>query len=146
MFYGMQCKHVGYLLPLNPYRDSLAEKFSCGFAIRLALQRLYEIVETVLNCTVTGWRLGYLAAPTLFTKAAAAIQSQSTSGACSISQHAGTAALNMGHAGGVEVRRMIDAFHKRRVSATSLYAGLWIHTAMLQHLAPLCQAEFLQLC
>ena len=35
---------------------------------------------------MTGWRLGYLAAPRHFAKAAAVIQSQSTSGASSISQ------------------------------------------------------------
>ena len=35
---------------------------------------------------MTGWRIGYLAAPRHFAKAAAVIQSQSTSGACSISQ------------------------------------------------------------
>jgi aspartate/glutamate/aspartate-prephenate aminotransferase len=35
---------------------------------------------------MTGWRIGYAAAPPLFAKAMAVIQSQSTSGACSISQ------------------------------------------------------------
>ena len=35
---------------------------------------------------MTGWRIGYLAAPRHFAQAAAVIQSQSTSGACSISQ------------------------------------------------------------
>lgn len=35
---------------------------------------------------MTGWRIGYLAAPAHFARAAAGIQSQSTSGACSISQ------------------------------------------------------------
>jgi bifunctional aspartate aminotransferase and glutamate/aspartate-prephenate aminotransferase len=49
--------------------------------------------------SMTGWRMGYLAAPQHFAKAAAIIQSQSTSGACSISQvcpptsSAGTSAL-----------------------------------------------------
>lgn len=66
---------------------------------------------------MTGWRLGYLAAPKPFAKAAAAIQSQSTSGASSISQHAGVAALNMGHAGGDLVQKMVDSFLKRRVGA-----------------------------
>ena len=35
---------------------------------------------------MTGWRIGYLAAPRHFARAAASVQSQSTSGACSISQ------------------------------------------------------------
>lgn len=38
---------------------------------------------------MTGWRLGYLAAPLHIAKAAATIQSQSTSGASSIAQYAG---------------------------------------------------------
>ena len=44
---------------------------------------------------MTGWRLGYLAAPAHFAKAAASIQSQTTSGPSSISQEAGLAALKV---------------------------------------------------
>ena len=43
---------------------------------------------------MTGWRIGYAAAPRELTKAMLKVQSQSTSGACSISQAAATAALN----------------------------------------------------
>ncbi len=46
---------------------------------------------------MTGWRLGYVAAPKVFAKACAVIQSQSTSGASSIAQHAAIAALDMGY-------------------------------------------------
>jgi aspartate/methionine/tyrosine aminotransferase len=49
---------------------------------------------------MTGWRLGYLAAPRHFAKASAAIQSQSTSGASSIAQQAALAALALGPRGG----------------------------------------------
>jgi aspartate/glutamate/aspartate-prephenate aminotransferase len=49
---------------------------------------------------MTGWRLGYLAAPKHFAAAAAAIQSQSTSGASSIAQAAALAALDLGPQGG----------------------------------------------
>jgi aspartate aminotransferase len=42
---------------------------------------------------MTGWRLGYAAGPTALIKAMAVVQSQSTSGACSISQAAAVAAL-----------------------------------------------------
>lgn len=38
---------------------------------------------------MTGWRLGYLAAPSIYAKACATIQSQTTSAPCSISQKAG---------------------------------------------------------
>lgn len=64
---------------------------------------------------MTGWRLGYLAAPPPFAGAAAAIQSQSTSGASSIAQHAGLAALTvLGRGGGAPVREMVAAFQERR--------------------------------
>jgi Aminotransferase class I and II len=49
---------------------------------------------------MTGWRLGYLAAPRHFAAAAAVIQSQSTSGASSIAQQAALAALALGPRGG----------------------------------------------
>ncbi|GAB4817613.1 hypothetical protein N2152v2_004659 [Parachlorella kessleri] len=55
---------------------------------------------------MTGWRLGYLAAPRHFAKAAAVIQSQSTSGASSIAQHAAVTALEMGRQGGPLVAEM----------------------------------------
>jgi bifunctional aspartate aminotransferase and glutamate/aspartate-prephenate aminotransferase len=63
---------------------------------------------------MTGWRLGYLAAPQRFAAAAGVIQSQSTSGASSIAQHAALAALAMGPHGGEEVGRMVAAFKERR--------------------------------
>lgn len=64
---------------------------------------------------MTGWRLGYLAAPAHFAKAAASIQSQTTSGPSSISQEAGLAALKvLGPRGGEPVRAMVEAFRRRR--------------------------------
>lgn len=46
---------------------------------------------------MTGWRIGYAAGPQALIKTMSKIQSQSTSGACSISQAAATAALNGPH-------------------------------------------------
>ncbi|KAK9863087.1 hypothetical protein WJX84_005564 [Apatococcus fuscideae] len=63
---------------------------------------------------MTGWRLGYMAGPKPYAAAAATIQSQSTSGASSIAQHAGVAALNMGNGGGPAVEKMVQSFRKRR--------------------------------
>ncbi|ONK73618.1 uncharacterized protein A4U43_C04F33500 [Asparagus officinalis] len=63
---------------------------------------------------MTGWRLGYLAGPKHFVTACGKIQSQSTSGASSISQKAGLAALNLGYAGGEAVSTMVKAFKERR--------------------------------
>ena len=63
---------------------------------------------------MTGWRLGYVAAPRPLAKACAIIQSQSTSGASSIAQHAAIAALEMGRYGGPLVHDMVTAFQQRR--------------------------------
>ncbi|KAL3613413.1 hypothetical protein CASFOL_042676 [Castilleja foliolosa] len=63
---------------------------------------------------MTGWRLGYIAGPKHFVAACGKIQSQSTSGASSISQKAAVAALGMGHAGGEAVSTMVKAFRERR--------------------------------
>ncbi|XP_052196335.1 bifunctional aspartate aminotransferase and glutamate/aspartate-prephenate aminotransferase-like isoform X2 [Diospyros lotus] len=63
---------------------------------------------------MTGWRLGYLAGPKHFIAACGKIQSQLTSGASSISQKAGVAALGLGYAGGEAVSTMVKAFEERR--------------------------------
>ncbi|XP_047327838.1 bifunctional aspartate aminotransferase and glutamate/aspartate-prephenate aminotransferase [Impatiens glandulifera] len=63
---------------------------------------------------MTGWRLGYIAAPKHFSSACNKIQSQFTSGASSISQKAGVAALGLGYAGGEAIAIMVKAFRERR--------------------------------
>ena len=83
-----------------------------------ALKNMFDRTLTVNGFSkafaMTGWRLGYLAAPRHFAAAAAVIQSQSTSGASSIAQHAAVAALAMGPHGGPLVAEMVDAFTQRR--------------------------------
>jgi aspartate/glutamate/aspartate-prephenate aminotransferase len=73
---------------------------------------------------MTGWRLGYLAAPQHFANAAAAIQSQSTSGASAIAQHAALAALGLGPRGGAPVAEMVEAFQGRRDYIAGVGGGL----------------------
>lgn len=60
---------------------------------------------------MTGWRLGYIAAPVAIAKACEKIQGQFTSGTCSITQRAGIHALN---ADLKPTREMVEQFHKRR--------------------------------
>lgn len=60
---------------------------------------------------MTGWRLGYMAAPQPIADASAKIQSQFTSAPSSISQKAGVAALKMGPG---PVEEMVSAFRRRR--------------------------------
>ncbi|MFB6271455.1 MAG: pyridoxal phosphate-dependent aminotransferase [Salinibacter sp.] len=60
---------------------------------------------------MTGWRLGYMAAPEPIAQAAAKIQGQFTSAPCSITQKAGVAALEMDKE---PVHEMVAAFRRRR--------------------------------
>ncbi len=83
---------IGEVAPELMHRIIVINGFSKGFAM-------------------TGWRLGYLAAHESIAGAVAKIQSQETSGACSISQKAGEAAYNSGLE---EVEKMREAFKQRR--------------------------------
>ena len=60
---------------------------------------------------MTGWRLGYMAARADIAAACEKMQGQVTSGACSIAQWAGAAALRGGRASADE---MVAAYHRRR--------------------------------
>ncbi|SNC67120.1 aspartate aminotransferase [Hymenobacter gelipurpurascens] len=60
---------------------------------------------------MTGWRLGYLAANKEIASACEKIQSQITSGTCSIAQRAGLAALQGGRTSADE---MVEAYRRRR--------------------------------
>lgn len=60
---------------------------------------------------MTGWRLGYMAAPKEIAAACDKLQAQSTSGTCSITQRASITAL-LGDLG--PTRKMVDAYKERR--------------------------------
>ncbi|MEP7266614.1 MAG: pyridoxal phosphate-dependent aminotransferase [Saprospiraceae bacterium] len=66
---------------------------------------------------MTGWRLGYMAAPLLIAEAVTKIQGQVTSGANSIAQKAGVVALNSDLKPTLD---MMEAFRKRRDLIISL--------------------------
>jgi len=68
-------------------------------------------VNGVSKCyAMTGWRVGYAAGPKAVIEAMTAIQSQSTTNACTISQAAAEAALNGDQS---TVRKMCAAFRQR---------------------------------
>jgi aspartate aminotransferase len=75
----------------------------------------YDLTITVngfsKSYAMTGWRLGYLAAPELIAKAVDSIQSHSTSNACSFAQKGGVAALKGDQQ---PVADMRDEFNLRR--------------------------------
>ena len=70
---------------------------------------------------MTGWRLGYGAGPEALIKAINLVQSQSTSHASSIAQHAAVAALT---GGDTAVRQFVDAFSERRNAVLARLAGI----------------------
>jgi aspartate aminotransferase len=70
---------------------------------------------------MTGWRVGYLAAPKDVAKAIDSFQSHATSNASSISQYATIEALNAPES---EIQAMVDVFDKRRAKLLDLIAGI----------------------
>jgi aspartate aminotransferase len=73
---------------------------------------------------MTGWRLGYGAAPREVVRALDVVQSHSTSNASSVSQYAGLAALTEREASERAVEAMRRAFHARRDRMVAALAGL----------------------
>ncbi len=63
--------------------------------------------------SMTGWRIGYLAAPLAIAKAISSMQSHTTSNACSISQYASTTALTS-EKGDEFIAQMQKVFDERR--------------------------------
>ncbi len=63
---------------------------------------------------MTGWRLGFLAAPKFIAKACDKIQGQFTSATCSITQKAAVAAFNTDPATSADIQGMLKAFRERR--------------------------------
>lgn len=93
------------------YINFTAEPY-CSFA---AIEGMYERTITINGLSkafaMTGWRIGYLAAPEWIAKACNKVQGQMTSGTNAIAQRAAIAALK---ARKNEIQYMIDEFKKRR--------------------------------
>ena len=66
---------------------------------------------------MTGWRIGYMAAPENIAKTVSSLQSQTTSGANSIAQYASCEALTGSRD---DVNKMKKAFKERRDAAVEL--------------------------
>lgn len=72
---------------------------------------------------MTGWRIGYLAAPTAIAKAISSMQSHTTSNACSIAQYASVAALTEPE-GDAFVQQMQKVFDERRRFMIEMLSGV----------------------
>ncbi len=74
-------------------------------------ERVIVINGVSKGYAMTGWRIGYIAAPEWIAKACSKLQGQTTSGSTAVSQRAALAALN----GGMEsIHEMKKAFQRRR--------------------------------
>ncbi len=63
---------------------------------------------------MTGWRIGYMAAPLFISKACDKLQGQVTSGACSVAQRASLTAVMTDPGNSDELKGMVAAFKDRR--------------------------------
>ena len=95
------------------------------FSIAKCSEKMQDLTITVNGVSktyaMTGWRVGYLAAPKDVAKAIDSFQSHATSNACSISQYATIEAL---HSSEAEIQAMVDVFDKRRAKLLSLISKI----------------------
>ncbi len=95
------------------------------FSIAKCSEKMKDLTITVNGVSktyaMTGWRIGYLAAPADIAKAIDSFQSHATSNACSISQYATLAAL---HTPDEEVESMVNIFDRRRANLLRLIAEI----------------------
>ena len=76
--------------------------------------RLVIVNGVAKGYAMTGWRIGYIAAPQAIVKAANKIQGQITSGICTIAQAAAVKALELCPENSEEIKEMMKAFRERR--------------------------------
>lgn len=106
------CKRYG----LTVISDEIYEKLIYGGETHFSIASLLKEQTIVINGlskshAMTGWRLGYLAAPEHVAKAIASFQSHSTSNVNTMTQYAALAALGDD---GASVRDMAGEFGRRR--------------------------------
>lgn len=76
--------------------------------------RLVLVNGVAKGYAMTGWRIGYIAAPLAIVKATNKIQGQYTSGICTIAQAAALKAMELHPGNSSEIQTMLAAFRKRR--------------------------------
>ena len=76
--------------------------------------RLVLVNGVAKGYAMTGWRIGYIAAPQAIVKATNKIQGQYTSGICTIAQAAALKAMEMCPENSEEIQNMLKAFRGRR--------------------------------
>lgn len=119
------CEEAGIFLLADEIYEKLCYNGVKPFSIAKCSEKMKDLTITVNGVSktyaMTGWRIGYLAAPKDVAKAIDSFQSHATSNACSISQYATIEALNAPEA---EIQAMVDVFDKRRAKLLDLIAGI----------------------
>ncbi|MBQ8394434.1 MAG: pyridoxal phosphate-dependent aminotransferase [Clostridia bacterium] len=119
------CEEAGIFVLADEIYEKLCYNGVKPFSIAKVSEKMKDLTITVNGVSktyaMTGWRVGYLAAPKDVAKAIDSFQSHATSNACSISQHATIAALNLPEA---EIEKMVQVFDGRRAKLLSLIAEI----------------------
>jgi aspartate aminotransferase len=119
------CEDAEIFVLADEIYEKLCYNGAKPFSIAKCSEKMKDLTITVNGVSktyaMTGWRIGYLAAPMDVAKAIDSFQSHATSNASSISQYATIEALK---APEEEVQAMVDIFDKRRAKLLSLIADI----------------------
>ncbi len=119
------CEEAGIFVLADEIYEKLCYNGVKPFSIAKCSEKMKDLTITVNGVSktyaMTGWRIGYLAAPKDVAKAIDSFQSHATSNACSISQYATIEALN---APEEEIQGMVKVFDERRAKLLKLIAEI----------------------
>lgn len=111
------CEEAGIFVLADEIYEKLCYNGTKPFSIARCSEKMKDLTITVNGVSktyaMTGWRVGYLAAPADVAKAIDSFQSHATSNACSISQYATIEALNSPEE---EIAEMVKEFDRRRAT------------------------------
>lgn len=119
------CEEAGIFVLADEIYEKLCYNGVKPFSIAKCSEKMKDLTITVNGVSktyaMTGWRVGYLAAPKDVAKAIDSFQSHATSNASSISQYATIEALAAPES---EIADMVGVFDKRRAKILQLIDGI----------------------
>ena len=119
------CEEAGIFVLADEIYEKLCYNGVKPFSIAKCSDKMKDLTITVNGVSktyaMTGWRVGYLAAPKDIAKAIDSFQSHATSNACSISQYATIEALASSEE---EIQGMVQVFDNRRAKLLQLISKI----------------------
>ena len=119
------CEEAGIFVLADEIYEKLCYNGVKPFSIARCSEAMKDLTITINGVSktyaMTGWRVGYLAAPKDVAKAIDSFQSHATSNACSISQYATIEALQSSDE---EIAGMVNVFDNRRARLLQLIAEI----------------------